>query len=414
MIQNSNGGVAMKVCVIGGGQAGFQVCESLVSKGFKGKLVLIGEEPFPPYQRPPLSKNYLSGKLDRDRLFLRPKEYYADNGIELIYGQRVDDINLKRKQIFTSNNSCINFDKLVLATGADLKKIKNLDQCLNVHYLRSLEESSLLREKISKDKKIIIIGGGFIGLEIAAICLEFGLEVSVIEQADRLMKRAVPNNVSEFYEKYHMARGVNIFTNASITEIDKVKNDYYLQLKGGKKLHGNVLLAGIGVNPNINLAQKIGIYCEDGIKVNQNGLTSAKDVYAVGDCANFYNVLLKSHIRPESVQHSIDTAKVVAENILGNSSVYDTVPWFWSDQYDLKLQIAAIGNEFDATKKIKYSEKSFSTFCFNSDKHIATFSINRPADIFISKKILAKGSMLSREDLNKKDFDFKVFAKKYL
>ena len=175
-----------------------------------------------------------------------------------------------------------------------------------------------------------------------------------------------------------------------------------------------MLLAGIGVNPNINLAQKIGISCEDGIKVSQNGLTSAKNVYAVGDCANFYNVLLKSHIRPESVQHSIDTAKVVSENILGNSSVYDTVPWFWSDQYDLKLQIAAVGNEFDATKKIKYSEKSFSTFCFNNGKHIATFSINRPADIFISKKILAKGSMLSHEDLNKKDFDFKLFAKKYL
>ena len=204
----------MKVCVIGAGQAGFQVCESLVSKGFKGKLVLIGEEPFPPYHRPPLSKNYLSGKLDRDRLFLRPKEYYADNGIELIYGQRVDDINLNRKQIFTSNNSCINFDKLVLATGADLKKIENLDQCVNVHYLRSLEESSFLREKISKVKKIIIVGGGFIGLEIAAVCLEFGLEVSVVEQADRLMKRAVPNDVSEFYKTYHMARGVNIFTNS--------------------------------------------------------------------------------------------------------------------------------------------------------------------------------------------------------
>ena len=175
-----------------------------------------------------------------------------------------------------------------------------------------------------------------------------------------------------------------------------------------------MLLAGIGVSPNIKLAKQLGICCENGIKVNQNGMTSVQEVYAVGDCANFYNVLLKEHIRPESIQHSIDTAKVVAENILGNYSVYDTVPWFWSDQYDLKLQIAAIQTKFDTTKSIKYSEKSFSTFCFNDDKHIATFSINRPADIFISKKILSKGSMLSQDDLNKKDFDFKLLAKKYL
>ena len=172
----------------------------------------------------------------------------------------------------------------------------------------------------------------------------------------------------------------------------------------------NTLLCG----PDIELAKKLGISCENGIKVDQYGMTNIKDVYAVGDCANFFNTLLKKHIRPESIQHCVDTAKVVAENILGNSFVYETVPWFWSDQYDLKLQIAAIGNEFERTQTIRYSQKSFSTFCFNNDKHIATFSINRPADIFISKKILSMGSMLTQAEVNKKDFDFKVFAKKYL
>ena len=404
----------MKVCVIGGGQAGFQVCESIINKGYKGKLTLISEEPFLPYQRPPLSKNFLSGKLKRDRLFLRSKEYYIDNGIELICEQRVDDIDLNKKQICLSNNRDIIFDKLVFATGAKLKKLDNLGKTIDVHYLRSLNESLILRESMEKDRKIIIIGGGFIGLEIAAVCVERGLEVCMIEQESRLMKHAVPDDVSEFYKDYHAARGVKIFTNSIIKNIEKVKNDYYLQLESGKKVHGHLLLAGIGVSPDIDLAKKLGISCENGIKVDQYGMTNIKDVYAVGDCANFFNTLLKKHIRPESIQHCVDTAKVVAENILGNSFVYETVPWFWSDQYDLKLQIAAIGNEFERTQTIRYSQKSFSTFCFNNDKHIATFSINRPADIFISKKILSIGSMLTQAEVNKKDFDFKVFARKYL
>ena len=404
----------MKVCVIGGGQAGFQVCESMVSKGYKGKLTLISEEPFLPYQRPPLSKNFLSGKLKRDRLFLRSKEYYIDNGIELICEQRVDDIDLNKKQICLSNNRDIIFEKLVFATGAKLKKLDNLDKTIDMHYLRSLNESLILRESMEKDRKIIIIGGGFIGLEIAAVCVERGLEVCMIEQESRLMKHAVPDDVSEFYKDYHAARGVNIFTNSIIKNIEKVKNDYYLQLESGKKVHGHLLLAGIGVSPDIDLAKKLGISCENGIKVDQYGMTNIKDVYAAGDCASFFNILLKKHIRPESIQHCVDTAKIVAENILGNSFVYETVPWFWSDQYDLKLQIAAIGNEFERTQTIRYSQKSFSTFCFNNDKHIATFSVNRPADIFISKKILSMGSMLTQAEVNKKDFDFKVFARKYL
>ena len=404
----------MKVCVIGGGQAGFQVCESLVSKGYKGKLTLISEEPFLPYQRPPLSKNFLSGKLKRDRLFLRSKEYYIDNGIELICDQRVDDIDLNKKQICLSNNRDIIFDKLVFATGAKLKKLDNLDKTIDVHYLRSLNESLILRQSMEKDRKIVIIGGGFIGLEIAAVCAERGLEVCVIEQESRLMTHAVPDDVSEFYKDYHAARGVNIFTNSIIKNIEKVKNDYYLQLESEEKVHGHLLIAGIGVSPDIDLARKLGISCENGIKVDQYGMTNIKDVYAVGDCASFFNTLLKKHIRPESIQHCVDTAKVVAENILGNSFVYETVPWFWSDQYDLKLQIAAIGNEFERTQTIRYSQKSFSTFCFNNDKHIATFSINRPADIFISKKILSMGTMLTQAEVNKKDFDFKVFSKKYL
>ena len=225
----------MKVCVIGGGQAGFQVCESLVSKGYKGKLTLISEEPFLPYQRPPLSKNFLSGKLKRDRLFLRSKEYYIDNGIELICDQRVDDIDLNKKQICLSNNRDIIFDKLVFATGAKLKKLDNLDKTIDVHYLRSLNESLILRQSMEKDRKIVIIGGGFIGLEIAAVCAERGLEVCVIEQESRLMKHAVPDDVSEFYKDYHAARGVNIFTNSIIKNIEKVKNDYYLQLESEKK-----------------------------------------------------------------------------------------------------------------------------------------------------------------------------------
>ena len=402
----------MKVCVIGGGQAGFQVCESLVRKDFQGKLFLVDKENFSPYQRPPLSKSYLSGELEKDRIFFRPKEYYQDNGIELICGQRVEDVNLDAKEAYLSNRTIINFDKLVIATGAGLRKIENRNQDVEINYLGSLKEGTYLAEKLLKAKRITIIGGGFIGLEIASVCIKRGLEVCVVEKEDRLMKRAVPGDISKFYKKYHEDKGVKIVTDSSIKKIDKLQNSYDLTLNNGQRLRSDLLLAGIGVSPNISLAEKLGLVCDNGIKVDESGFASNENIFAVGDCANFYNVLLQSFIRPESVQHSVDTAKVVAENILGNFTAYDSVPWFWSDQYDLKLQIAATSTRFDMTKTVQYTPKSLSTFCFKNGIHIATFSINRPADIFITKKILANGSRLTIKHLENPDFDFKLFAAK--
>lgn len=382
-----------KVVIIGAGQAGFQVAASLRQAGFEGAVTIVGDEDNIPYQRPPLSKAYLKGSADETSVQLRPDGFYTDNRIELIKGTKVERIDRDAKIVVTSSGKKLAYDKLAITTGT---RPRPLDlpgaELAGVHALRSFLHAAGLRDDIRKHQNVVIIGGGFIGLEVAACAVGLGKTVTVLEYAPRLMGRAVSTVSSDFFKTYHESIGVRVITDARIARIEGTEQAQAILLQDGEKIACDLILVGVGALPNVELAESAGLDCDNGILVDEFAVTSDPNIVSAGDCTNHPNPFANGRFRLESVQNAIDQAKVAASSILGSASAYNAAPWFWSDQGDIKLQIVGLPLGTDElVVRGSTQEKKFSVFHYREGRLIAVESINSAGDHMVARKLITTG-----------------------
>jgi len=392
-----------KNCVIiGASHAAGQLVVSLRQAGWEGGITLIGDEPNVPYHHPPLSKDYLSGEKTADELLIRPDTAYADANVTLKLGQRAVKIDRSAKTVLTDKNETISYDKLVLATGARVRKlpIEGADLA-NVFYLRDMADVTAIKEAMTSAKCAVIIGGGYIGLETAASLKKLGLEVAVLEAMPRILQRVTAPELSEFYKRVHLEEGVKIFEDTIAAKISKSDNGLVVTDKAGKTYDADFIIIGIGVIPNTELADEAGLECGNGIVVNEFCQTTDENIYAAGDVTWHYNVKYDRHLRLESVPNATEQAKVVASHICGNPKAYDSLPWFWSDQYDLKLQIAGLSNDYDdlIVRGDREGGRSFAAFYFKGDKLLAVDAVNSPREFAMTRMILSKGKTLDKQKI---------------
>lgn len=380
------------IVIIGAGQAGAQVAQSLRQGGFEGPLRLIGDEPHPPYQRPPLSKKFLAGEIGAEGLWLRPPAFFTTNNIDHIPNTRVVAIDRGAKRLTLANGDTLPYGKLVLATGtnARLLTLEGADK-KGVVTLRSIADVNVIRDILQKSSNVAIIGAGYIGLEVAAVAKSLGKSVTVIEAQDRPMKRVVSQAVSDYFSGLHKARGIELRLNTGIEAIEGGDSVTGVRLSTGETVPAELVLVAVGAEPNDHLAAEAGLEVDNGILVDGCGQTSDPDIFAAGDCTRFYSNRYQRSVRMESVQNAIDQAKAVAQALLGHEVDYDPLPWFWSDQYDIKLQIAGLSEGYDDTKVVGSTEDSkFYVAYLHDGRLIAVDSINSPRSHMMARRVIGE------------------------
>ena len=379
------------VLIIGAGQAAAQTAASLRQGGFAGKIKIVGDEPALPYQRPPLSKAYLKGELEQERLYFKNAEWYDAQNVDVLTNTTISSVDVKAKTVTIQPSKTLNFDHLVFATGSRNRTLPMEGAKLeNVFGLRDLADVDALRPHIGPDKKLVIIGAGYIGLETAAVAKALGTNVTVLELADRVLARVTSPTISTFYEELHARHGVTIKTSCSTSSINgkdgKVDS---VTLASGETLPCDALLIGIGILPNIKVAAKAGVKCEDGILVDEAGLTNLPNIYAAGDCAKRLILPYGRMGRLESVHNAIEQGKQVAAAILGKAAPKLDCPWFWSDQYDVKLQIAGISTGYDDyIVRGSVEDSKFAVFYFKDNILIAGDAINSAPEFMTAKRLI--------------------------
>lgn len=385
------------IVVVGAGQAGQQLCDSLRRGGYEGRLVLVGDEPVLPYQRPPLSKKFLTGALEAERLLLRPASFYEKANVEVRLARRVTAIDRAARTLTLDDGEVLAWSGLALTTGTRIRPLSAPGAAeADVHYVRSLADGEALKTRLATAERLAVIGGGFIGLEVAAIARELGKQVLVIEAAERLMARAVAPLVSAFYAELHRAHGVEVLLGTGIEAIRGADDRHVVVTTDGREHAVDLIVAGIGVVPNSELAEAAGLACHNGIVVDVHARTSDPAIVAAGDCTWHMNGFLERDIRLESVQNAVDQAKTAAASLLGRDEPYRQVPWFWSDQYDVKLQIAGIGMPHDeAVLRGDPASRQFSVYYFRAGALVGVDSMNRPAEHMAARKLLGQGIALS-------------------
>jgi 3-phenylpropionate/trans-cinnamate dioxygenase ferredoxin reductase subunit len=389
------------IVIAGAGHAAGQAVASLKQHRFEGRIVLIGEEPYLPYQRPPLSKKFLAGKLSAERLFFKPASFYDDPGIDLHLATRIARIERTSKELVTADGKTVSYDKLILALGARTRKISVAASSLSgIHYLRGIADVERLKAEIAPGKRIVIVGAGYIGLEVAAVCRQLGLTVTVIEMADRVMSRVVSPQVSDFYERLHRERGVDLRLNTGLAGFQGRESMQAVSASDGPDIEADLALIGIGIVPNTEIAAEAGLAVDDGIVVDDRCRTSDADIFAIGDCTLHPNSIYGRRLRLESVHNALEQAKTAAANICGVDSRYSQVPWFWSDQYEIKLQIAGLSNDYDQTiLRGDPDTASFACFYLRDGRLIAADAINSPREFMQSKALIAAHAILPPESL---------------
>ena len=383
-----------QIVIVGAGQAAVQAIDTLRRKGFTGKLALIGDEPWLPYQRPPLSKKYLAGALERERVMLRPPRFYTDHAVETHLGRRVEGLSRADQRLRLDDGSVVAYDALLLATGSRPRKLVAPGVDLGgVHFLRTIADVERIRNDLGPGRRLVVIGGGYIGLEVAATARELGLDVTVLEMADRVMNRVTCSEVSSFYEKEHARHGVRIICNAKVRALAGDSHSRHVRAvltEDGAEHPADVVIIGVGVLPVDELAVAAGIECSNGINVDDHCRTSDPLIYAAGDCTHHPNLRYGRWLRLESVDNAFEQATTAALNLLGMTTVHDKVPWFWSDQYDLKMIIVGICHGHDAVvTRGNPSSRSFSTCYLRNGELIAIDSVNSPKDQMAARKIIA-------------------------
>jgi 3-phenylpropionate/trans-cinnamate dioxygenase ferredoxin reductase subunit len=375
--------------IAGAGHAGGQTAISLRQAGYEGRIVVCGAEPVPPYQRPPLSKKYLSGELALARVFLRPESFWSRNDVELRLGNAIREIDPDRRAVVLEDGESLAFTDLVIATGSRPRRLDAPGSDLgNIFYLRSLEDADAIGKALVAGRRLVVVGGGYIGLEIASTAKGLGLEVCVVEAADRILGRVTAPEMSDYYTRAHRARGVDVRLSTALTsfEGDGTVRGVACAVE---TIPADVVVIGIGIVPEEELAAAAGLRCDDGIVVDERCATSADHVYAVGDCTRHPNPILGRALRLESVHNALEQARTAAANIAGTPARYEQVPWFWSDQFDLKLQMVGMSQGYDTTvQRGSMDADDFAMFYLKDGVLIAVDAVNRPREFMACRKLV--------------------------
>jgi len=401
--------VSERVVIAGAGHAAGQIVASLKQQKFAGQIVLVGDEPYLPYQRPPLSKKFLSGDLPAERLYVKPESFYDDPQIEVLLETSISAIDRQDKVLRTTDDAAIAYDKLILALGSRVRRLP-IDgaNLAGVYYLRSIEDVERIRAELQNKKTAVIVGAGYIGLEVAAVIRQAGLDVTVVEMADRVMSRVVSPEISDFYQIEHTNHGVKLRLSTGISAFRGDGHIEAVETADGELIAADFVVVGVGIRPNVELASDAGLEVSDGIVVNDQCQSSDPNIYAVGDCTAHPNSIYDRQIRLESVHNALEQAKTAVSNICGTESHYSQVPWFWSDQFDLKLQIAGLSTGYDdVVIRGNPADRSFACLYLKNGELIATDAVNSPKEFVQSKALIAAHAVVDREKLEDIDQSLK-------
>ncbi len=395
------------VVVVGAGQAGSSLVVKLRNLGFEGEITLIGAENVPPYQRPPLSKKYLLGDMELERLYLKPEAFYGENGITLRKGEVVTEISVGQIKL---GDEVLAFDHLVLTTGSTPRHLPaaiggTLD---GVYVVRGLSDVDAMAPEFGAGKHVLIIGGGYIGLEAAAVAATKGLQVTLVEMADRILQRVACAQTSDYFRALHTSKGVKIIEGVGLDHLVGEGRVTGAKLTDGTDLNIDFAIVGVGIMPDIALAEAAGVEIENGIKTDAQGRTSVANIWAAGDCASF--PYQGGRIRLESVPNAIAQAEIIAENIMGANKDYTAKPWFWSDQFDVKLQIAGLNTGYDDVIARQGDKDGMVSFWYyKGDQLLAVDAMNDPRGYMIGKRIIEAGKTLPKDAAGNFETDLKPF-----
>ena len=380
-----------RTVIAGAGHAAGQVVATLKQLKYAGQIVLVGDEDYLPYQRPPLSKKFLAGAMPAERLHFKPASFYDEPNIEIRLRTRITTIDRDNKSVHTEGGERISYDKLVLALGSRARRLR-IDgaDLAGVHYLRSIADVDDIRSELNHYRRTVIIGAGYIGLEVAAVMQQLGLDVTVVELADRVMSRVVSPEISDFYQIEHTNKGVKLRLSTGVSAFRGDKRIASVETTDGEQIPADFVVVGIGIVANTELAASAGLTVDNGIVVNDQCETGDPAVYAVGDCTAHPNAIYNRQLRLESVHNALEQAKTAAANICGKETHYSQVPWFWSDQYDLKLQIAGLSEGYDEIViRGNPADRSFACLYLKNGQLIATDAVNAPREFIQSKGLIA-------------------------
>ncbi|MCY4287067.1 MAG: FAD-dependent oxidoreductase [Aestuariivita sp.] len=398
------------IVVVGAGQAGASLVAELRRQGFEGDITMVGEEPIPPYQRPPLSKGYLLGDLSLDRMLLRPQAFYSEQQITLHLNSHVESIN-RRDQTVKLNTTILSYDKLVLTTGSIPKQLPDsLSNSLKgVFVVRTLADVDAMAPYMKSGTRALVVGGGYIGLEVAAVASSLGVQVTIIESSDRILQRVAAPQTSDYFRTLHGEHGVTILESAGLKQLIGNQHVSAAELNDGRRLDVDFVIVGIGITPDTTLAELSGLKVDNGIAVDANGRTSDPNIWAAGDCCSFPHK--GGRLRLESVPNAIDQGSCVARNILGKTEDYLPKPWFWSDQYDTKLQIAGLNSGYDQIYTRMGSGRAISFWYYKGEHLLAVDAMNDPRGYMIGKRLIEKGESPAPALVSDPDVDLRALAR---
>lgn len=395
------------VIIVGTGHAGAQAAVALRQQGFTGSILMIGEELHLPYERPPLSKEYFSGEKTFERILLRPEQFWQDKKIDLKLGQRVIQIDAQSHRILTQQNYEYHYNKLIWATGGKPRRLSCEGAALEgIHYIRNREDVDRINQELDRVQKCVIIGGGYIGLEAASALRKINRDVTLVEGQSRVLARVAGPIISNFYQQYHQEKGVEFYLGQGVDYLEGDQGRVHtVILANGTRIATDMVIVGIGLNPEVNVLVEAGAAFSNGIETDRRCRTSLVDIFAIGDCANHENIFAdEQRIRLESVQNANDQAMIVTKEILDKGEDYAAVPWFWSNQYDLKLQTIGLSIGYDQeVVRGEPASGSFSVIYLREGKIIAIDCVNRPADFIQGKAIIQQSIYIPIEKLSDKN-----------
>ncbi len=399
-----------QIVIVGAGQAAIRAAESLRKRGFDGRIVMLGDEAFAPYQRPPLSKAYLKGQLDENRLAFKADAWYEDQSVDLRVSTRVERIDASAREVVLRDER-VGYDALILATGSRPLRLPipgaDLDGVLE---LRGIDDAKAIKTRLESTEHLIVIGGGYIGLEVAAAARQMDRTVTLVERLPRLLSRVTSPEISKFFLTLHRSHGADIRLNDSVAGIEGNGSVSSIELSSGERLDADAVLVGIGVCPNQELAEEAGISCDDGILVDDHGATSIEGIYAAGDCTR--REINGASVRLESVHNALDQADRIAAHIADGEDLPFDPPWFWSDQYDIKLQTAGLFNDYSGCRLIGDVDAArFSAMYFRDETLLAVDSINDTATFMSAKAMMKMGITVTKSDLQQSGDSLKDILK---
>jgi 3-phenylpropionate/trans-cinnamate dioxygenase ferredoxin reductase subunit len=387
--------------VVGAGQAAAQAIHVLRQQSYSGSITLIGEEHYAPYQRPPLSKKYFAGEVPRERLLLRPQSFYGDKGVTLELGRRAEEIDRGARSLRLDDGRTLRYDRLLLATGSRVRRLAAPGaELAGVHHVRTIADIDSINAELVPGARVVVIGGGYIGLEVAAVATQRGFKVTVLEAAERVLGRVVCKEVSAFYTELHRAAGVEIHCAASVRALHGRTRAESVEVADGRRFPCDVVIVGIGIVPNVELAAAAGLVCENGIRVDELARTADPNVFAAGDCTSHPLPLYGRFVRLESVPNAVHQAKVAAGSLLGSPSAYSEIPWFWSDQYDVKLQIVGLSHGYDdVVLRGDPAKRAFSVYYLAGRRLLAVDAIGSPHEFAHAKRLIGASFMIDGDVL---------------